>query len=225
MLESLRFASHDLVAAGSTREGPLVTESRKTCNPPFPRRPRRSGRRGHTLIETVIVLTVIAALAGIAGPRMNYSAMRLDANARVVRAVFQQAWRASIQNQHNMLVSVDTASRRIRVVEDANNDALPNTGERVMWRPLEDGAVFDVPASGVNGPVATSVSGPGVRSVQSMPTIIFRRNGSTSGDVEVYLSIQHRGVKEFRGVTVAQATGRTEWFRRVKSTWWKSGGI
>ena len=71
---------------------------------------RGSARRGHTLIETTIVLTVIAALAGIAGPRMNYSGMRLDANVRIVRAVFQQAWRAAIKNQHDMLVSVDTAN-------------------------------------------------------------------------------------------------------------------
>ena len=106
-----------------------------------------------------------------------------------------------------------------------NNDGLPNTGERVTFRPLEEGALFDVPASGVHGTVTSSVSGTGVKTVQSMPSIIFRRNGSTSGDVELYLSTQHKGVKQFRGVTVAQATGRTEWFRLVKGSWWRSGGI
>ncbi|NUQ11402.1 MAG: type II secretion system protein [Gemmatimonadaceae bacterium] len=186
---------------------------------------RLQPRRGHTVVEMLIVMSLMAALAGIAMPRLNYSAMRLDANVRVVRSAFQQAWRAAIQTQHDMLVSMDTAAKRIRIVEDVNNDGLPSPGERVTWRPLEEGAVFDVPAAGVSGPVTTSVSGPGVKSVQGMPTITFRRNGSTSGDVELYLSIRYRSVKEFRGVTVAQATGRTEWFRRVNGSWWRSGGI
>lgn len=186
---------------------------------------RLTRRRGHTLVETIIVISMIAVLAGIAMPRLNYSAFRLDANVRVVRAVFQQAWRQSIQSQHDMLVSLDTVGKRIRLLEDKNNDGIKNVGERFTWRPLEEGAMFDVPATGVAGPVTSSVSGTGVRTVESMPTVIFRRNGSTSGDIEVYLSITRKGVKEFRGVTVAQATGRTEWFRRVNSTWWKSGGI
>lgn len=186
---------------------------------------RLTRRRGHTLIETIIVISLIAVVAGFAMPRLNYSGFRLDANVRVVRAVFQQAWRGSIQKQHDMLVSLDTVGKRIRLLEDTNNDGIRNIGERFTWRPLEEGAKFDVPASGVAGPVSSSVSGAGVRTLETMPTVIFRRNGSTSGDVEVYLSVIYRGVKEFRGVTVSQATGRTEWFRRVNSAWWRSGGI
>jgi hypothetical protein len=176
------------------------------------------------MIEAIIVLTVIAALAGIAGPRMNYPGHRLDANARIARSVFQQSWRAAIQNQHDMLLSVDTANMTFRIVEDMNNDGQPNTGERVRFHPLEEGAHFDVPATGVNGTVTTSVSGPGVKTVQSMPSIIFRRNGSTSGDVEVYLSVQYKGVKQFRCLTLAQATGRTELFRLANGSW-RSGGL
>jgi hypothetical protein len=175
----------------------------------------------------ILVVVIIMALAGFAAPRLNYSAMRVDANVRIVRSVLQQAWRSSIQNQHDILVSFDTASRRIRTVEDVNQDGLPSAGERMTWRPLEEGARFDRPTiAGVDSvTVSTSVSGPGVRSVQSMPTIIFRRNGSTSGDVDVYLSLAYRGKKEFRAVTVTQATGRSEWFRLVNTTWWRSGGI
>jgi prepilin-type N-terminal cleavage/methylation domain-containing protein len=182
-------------------------------------------RRGHTLIETLVVLVVIATLAGIAGPRMNYSAMRVDANVRVVRAVLQQAWRSAIKNQHDMLVSVDTAGKRFRIVEDMNNDGLVTTGERVSFRTLEEGAEFGVPPSGVVGTVTSSVSGPGVKTLNGMPTITFRRSGATSGDVELYVSTMYRGVTYFRGVTVAQATGRSDWFRLVNGTWWRSGGI
>lgn len=184
----------------------------------------RTRREGHTLIETVIVLTLMAILAGMAVPRLNYTSMRLDANVRVVRAVLQQAWRMSVQKQHDVLVSVDVAGGRMRIVEDANNDGQPTAGERVTWRPLEEGAVFDVPPAGLSGAVSAAVVGTGVKTVTSMPTVYFRRNGSTSGDAEFYLSTMYRGTREWRGVTVAQATGRTEWFRLAGGSW-KSGGI
>jgi Tfp pilus assembly protein FimT len=197
---------------------------RNPC-PDTTKRERRRPRRGHTLVETIIVLALLTTLASMALPRVNYTSMRLDANVRVVRSVLQQAWRTSIQKQHDVLVSVDTAGRRIRLLEDANNDGLVTTGERAIWRPLEEGARFDVPPSGVNGTVSAPVSGSGVRTVGSLPTITFRRNGSTSGDVEIYIGASYRGVNEYRGITLAQATGRTEWFRRVNSAWWRSGGI
>ena len=190
-------------------------------------RPHRGGairRGGHTLVETLIVMALMAALAGMAMPRLNYVSIRLDANVRVVRAVFQQAWRTAVQKQHDVLVSVDTAGQRIRMHEDVNNDGLMTAGERITWRPLEEGAAFDVPPAGVNGPVTAAVLGTGVSTVASLPTITFRRNGAAGGDAEIYISATNRGLKEWRAVTVAQATGRTEWFRRPDATW-RSGGI
>ncbi len=195
-------------------------------NPGSETRSRRQlRRRGHTLIELIIVTSVLTVIAGMALPRLNYTAMRLDANVRVVRSALQQAWRMSIQKQHDVLVSMDIAGGRIRVVEDNDNDGQPGSGERVTWHPLQEGARFAAPAAGVNGAVSGPVVGPGVRTVTSWPTITFHRNGSTSGDAEVYIAADNRGVTEFRGITVAQATGRTEWFRRVNSAWWRSGGI
>lgn len=187
--------------------------------------PRHRIRRGHTLVETIIVMSLLAVIASMALPRIDYTAMRLDANVKVVRSVLQQAWRMSVQKQHDVLVSFDTAGRRVRVLEDMNNDGLVTTGERTTWRPLEEGATFAVPPSGVSGTVTKSVSGSGVKTVGGLPTITFRRNGSTSGDMEVYLSTSRGSVTNYRGITLAQATGRTEWFRFVNSSWWRSGGI
>jgi hypothetical protein len=165
----------------------------------------------------------MAALAGFAMPRVNYVAVRLDANARIVRSAMQQAWRLSIQQQHDILVSIDTAIGRIRVLEDANNDGIPTAGERVTWRPLEEGVRFALPPSGVNGAVTGAVAGSGIRSVNGMPTLTYRRSGSTSGDAEIYLSAQSRAGMERRAVTISQTTGRTEWFKYVKSNWRSAG--
>ena len=192
-----------------------------------PAAPRRLGvmRRGHTMIETLVVMAVIATLAGIAGPRMNYSGMRLDANVRVARAVFQQAWRGAIKNQHDMLVSIDTVADNFRIVEDMNNDGLVTTGERITFRPLEDGVVFDVPASGVRAASRSRSQALASRRCSRCPRSPSAATAQRAAISRSTCRSSHRGVKQFRGVTVSQATGRTEWFRLVNGTWWRSGGI
>lgn len=180
--------------------------------------------RGHTIVELLIVLVLMSSLAGMAMPRINYVALRLDGNVRSVRGVLQQAWRSAVQNQHDILVSIDTSGRRMRVVEDQNNDGLITAGERITWRPLEDGVKFEAPGVGVFGAVTGAVVGSGLRTVTAYPTITFRRNGLASGDVEIYLSAKYKTVLHRRAITLAQQPGRTDWFRQV-NTVWRSGGI
>lgn len=186
-------------------------------------RPRGSSRRGHTLIELMIVVVMLSAIAGIAIPRINFTDLRLDANVRIVRSILQQAWRSSIQKQHDVIVSFNTAAGTMRILEDINNDGVASTGERVSWRPLEEGVVFATPPSGVFGTVTGEIVGGGVRTVNTYPSIVFRRNGSTSGDAEIYLNATGRNGSSWRALTVAQSTGRTDWFRRVNNAW-RSGG-
>lgn len=176
------------------------------------------------MMEVLIVAALIAVLASIAMPRVSFVDLRLDANVRIVRSVVQQAWRTSIQKQHDVLLSFNVAGHSMRIVEDENNDGQPSAGERVSWRPLEEGVRFGVPPAGVLGNVTAEVTGPGVRTVTSYPTVTFRRNGSTSGDAEVYLTAARRGGSGWRALTLAQSTGRTEWFRQVSGTW-RQGGI
>jgi len=185
---------------------------------------RGEGERGFTLVEMLIAIVLIAVIAAFALPRLDFVDMRLDANMRIVRSVLQQSWRASIQKQHDLVVSFDVATHRVRIVEDMDNDGAIDSGERVSWRPLEEGVLFDVPPAGVNGSVGAAVAGPGVRTLTAFPSVIFHRNGSTSGDIEIYLSAQKRGGKGWRALTVAQTTGRSDWFRAVNGTW-QSGGI
>lgn len=185
--------------------------------------PRDHSRRGHTLIELMIVVVMISIIAGIAIPRVNFTDLRLDANVRIVRSVLQQAWRSSIQKQHDVIVSFNTSAGTMRILEDVNNDGAASTGERISWRPLEEGVIFATPPAGVNGTVTAEVVGGGVRTISTFPSVVFRRNGSTSGDTEIYLNATGRSGTSWRALTVAQSTGRTDWFRRVNNTW-RSGG-
>lgn len=201
------------------------SSSRCPARPEWPRFDSRwRGRRGHTLIEMMIVVAVLAVIASMAMPRVDYGAMRLDGNARKLRGILQQAWRLSIQRQHDIHVSIDAATGRIRTFEDNDNDGTADGGERISWQSLEEGARFAAPATTVSGVSPAPMSGPGVNTVELLPTVTFRRNGSTSGDVELFLNLDYRGTSAWRAITVAPATGRTDWFRLVNGAW-RSGGI
>ena len=181
-------------------------------------------RAGHTLIEMMIVVTIVAGVSAVAIPQINYPAMRIDANTRAIRATMQQAWRLSIQKQHDVDVSFDVAGKRVRTLEDMDNNRAAGTGERITWRPLEEGAILATPPSRVGGAAGPqAVVGDGVVTVDGMPTIIFHRNGSTSGDSEIYISLSARGRTERRALLVAQATGRTDWYKYLNGAWRSAG--
>lgn len=192
----------------------------RLCHPAPPGRLRL----GHTIIEMMIVVTVVAILTALALPHLNYNAMRLDANAQGVRATLQQAWRLSIEKQHDVIVSFDVANQRVRTIEDEDNNRVSGTGERVTWRPLEEGASFAPPPSRIGGaPSPAAIVGDGVVTVDQMPSVIFHRNGSTSGDVEIYLATMKLGQTDLRAILVTQATGRADWYRYLQGAWRDAG--
>jgi hypothetical protein len=172
----------------------------------------------------MIAVTVVAILCAFALPRLNYGAMRLDANAQAIRATLQQAWRLSIQKQHDVIVSFDVGNQRLRTLEDENDSRTADPNERITWRPLEEGAAFSKPPVRIgNAAPPAAIAGAGVVTVDQMPSLVFHRNGSTSGDAEVYLGIMSAGKTERRAVTVSQSTGRTDWYRYFEGTWRNAG--
>ena len=188
------------------------------------RRGRRTARGGVTLLEILTVLVIVGVVAAFGLPRVDYSRFRADAAARVVRGALQQAQRNAIQRQHDVLVSFDLAQNRVRIVEDLNNDGIVGQGERVTWRPLEDGARFATPPVTIGGTRSTSaIVGPRVRTVDGMPSITFHGNGSASSDVDVYVTTSRSAETDFRAVRVTQSTGRADWYRNNSAGWRRDG--
>jgi prepilin-type N-terminal cleavage/methylation domain-containing protein len=183
-----------------------------------------SSRRGFSMGELLIVLVIIGIVSAMVLPRLDFSRYQVDGGARVVRGALQQAQRAAIVKQHDVVVSFDAGGRRIRTLDDPNNNQQYDVGEHVSWRPLEDGVVLRVPSRGINGAVAKAVDGPGVRAVDGMPSVVFRSNGAASTDLEIYIAGGRKTDKEFRAVTLLQATGRTQWYSR-SSGYWKEAGL
>lgn len=181
---------------------------------------RNGGRAGLTLIELAVVLVLLGTMAGLAIPRLNLSAYRADAAAQQVRSVFQTAQRTSLTRQYDVIVSVDTLKGGLRIAEDVNNNGAIEISEWKFWRPPGEGNRFAVPPAGVEPgtgvtyrPVGSAVAGPALKNVDGLPSVIFHRNGSTSSEMEVYMSSRYRGRSDFRGITLTRSTGRTELYR------------
>jgi prepilin-type N-terminal cleavage/methylation domain-containing protein len=180
-------------------------------------------RPGFTLIEMAVVLTLTGIIAALAYPRIDASRYKADSVVTAVRSVMQQAQRASLVSQHDVIVSFDLTSHRVRVVWDANNDHLIGVTERVTWTTLTSGNRFATPPMGIHGTVESAVVGSNIRLLTDMPTVTFHRDGSLSSDLEIYMSTVALPVR-WRAVTVVQATGRTDWYRKgLKDARWVAG--
>lgn len=180
-------------------------------------------RPGFTLVELVFVVVIIGMVTAFALPRLDLGSYRADAATQAAGAVLRTAQRAALTRQYDVLVSADVSGRRIRLLYDANDDGLQSSGERATWRSLPDNAWFaGPPAGGLTGGATGSLVGPGVRTVDRMPTLVFHRDGSTSGDAEMYLAARVGGHTAWRALQVTQATGRVDWYR-YRTTWVRGG--
>jgi prepilin-type N-terminal cleavage/methylation domain-containing protein len=185
---------------------------------------KRANRPGFSFLELVVVLIIISIIAAFAYPKVNFTQFQVDAAARLVRMSLQNAQRLAVTRQYNVVVSFDETHQKLRVLEDNNNNSTLDGTERATWAQLEDGANFAMPPIGVNGAATSAFVGTDVRIVDGMPSIIFRRDGAGNTDLEVYLTSKRALPNDFRGITVVQSTGRTDWFKYIGATW-KPGNL
>ena len=181
-------------------------------------------RRGFTLVEIAIVIMMIGMVAALALPKLDLGRYRADSAAQTARGALQSAQRGALTRQYDVMVSIDAAKGRLRMVYDANADGAVSTGERVTWQSLPDGSLFAAPTvGGLSGPISKAFSGTGIRLVDGMPTLTYHRDGSTSGDAELYVATRVGAKRAWRALQVTQATGRVDWYRYGTS--WTRGGL
>jgi prepilin-type N-terminal cleavage/methylation domain-containing protein len=186
---------------------------------------RSDARRGFTLIELLIALVIISIIAGLAIPRIDFTGLRSDAGARLLRTTLTNASRMAVLRQHDVIVSFDGTKQGMLVIEDANNNGVLDSGERTSWKPLEDGVGFYVPKKGIGGGTPTStVVGSNIKSIGGLPSVVFHRSGSSSTGLEAYLSTPRGVDTDARAVMVTQSTGRVDWFR-LTANGWRAGGV
>jgi prepilin-type N-terminal cleavage/methylation domain-containing protein len=178
-------------------------------------------RAGFSIVELIVVMAMLSIVAAMGLPRINTVKYKADAAAQLTRTLLQNAQREAITRQSNVILSIDTATNRIRVVQDYNNNDTLNVTDRVVWRHLEEGARFAPPVMGRvgGGSLSAPIAGSSLRTVSSLPGLIYRRDGSASSDIEIYLTMRQGVTTEYRAVTVAPATGRVDIYRYSGSAW------
>jgi prepilin-type N-terminal cleavage/methylation domain-containing protein len=186
--------------------------------------PRSTRRRGFSAIELLIVCAIVGIFATLAYPRVNFTQFQVDSGARTIRVALQNAERLAVTRQYDVVVSFDATRKRVRILEDGNNNDIVDNGERVTYAALEDGVHFKIPPAGLSGPVSAAVIGSNLKTVDGMPTVVFRRDGAASSDLEVYLASSKELSNDWRAIQVVQSTGRTDWFRYLSGLW-KAGSI
>ncbi|HVX90036.1 MAG TPA: GspH/FimT family protein [Gemmatimonadales bacterium] len=183
---------------------------------PLPIRRGPAARRGFTLVELLIVLVVLGVLTAFAVPRIDPYHYRVEGSMRTLGSALQAAQREAVGAQHDVVVSFDTAGRRIRIHSDLDNDHVEDAGERVRTVGLDDAVVFGrpsgVPARGF-GAAAVAFDAVGGR-----PAVVFHRNGSASESGGFYLTSARAladpsRAADTRAIQFERATGRSDWYR------------
>jgi len=189
-----------------------------------PSRPRARG--AFTIVEVAITLGVIAILTAIALPSIDFSRFRMDGAARDVQLRFISAQSRSVERNMNYIVTFFWTQDQFRVVNDKNGNGLWDGADEVRnWFTLPENIHFMVPPTTIDGASPDYATGPGLHVVTSggtpYPTVNFYPNGSTSGDVVVYLGTKSARKSDFRAIQITGATSKVKYWRMQSDGLWK----
>jgi prepilin-type N-terminal cleavage/methylation domain-containing protein len=181
----------------------------------------RSRESGFSMVELMMTLAIIAIIAAVALPQLDFQRYRMDGATRSLSGLLARAQILAVKNQSNVNVVFDVANQRVMMHEDDNNDNAVNNNERVRYYPLGETVVYGT------GPAPTRVFTPApvtfTRAQAGMPEIVFRRDGSASENGAIYITSLNAATtgrsKDARSVETVMATGRIEWFKYTGSTW------
>lgn len=168
-------------------------------------------RAGISLMEMLIVVVLIGIITGIAASRLDWGRYKADAASRGIMAELAAAQRLAVSLQADVRVTQPT-TRRLQIHEDADNDGVEDSGERIRTVVVEDGFQLDR-GSAPNVPDPADPT--------RLTAVVFRRDGSASRSGSFYL-IAVAGdadCRRCRAVSVTRATGRLVWYSLSQGTW------
>jgi prepilin-type N-terminal cleavage/methylation domain-containing protein len=183
------------------------------------------GAAGFTLIEIVVVVTLIAVLTAIAAPKIDVNRFRIDSATRSIGSAVMASRGEAILRQHDVIILFDEAGKRARVISDENNNGTIDLGERERVVQLDDGVTFGrggTPAI-MGHTLVVSIE----KQIDNLPALIFRRNGSASEEVVVYLTSMRGDVagnfpQDSRALFVERSTGRVVCYSYRTLDWQES---
>ena len=181
-------------------------------------------RRGWTIIELSIVLAVIVILAAIALPNIDFQRYRMDANAREVQNQFISQQLQAIQLNMPMIVTLNYSFGYLSITQDKNRNGTTDVGERTFNRALVEGTTFVIPPVSIDGATPYYATGPGLTYLNLTylyPTVTFYPNGSTSGDVVIYIGSLAGRRTDMRALKITGSTSKVAFYRMQSDGTWK----
>src|SRR5574337_246932 len=177
---------------------------------------------GFALVEALLVIALLGIVSGFAASRLDFTHYRVASAEQSVASSLASAERLALSLQHDVRVAFDTAGRRLRIHEDANDDGVINNGERVRYVALDDGVGFGrgaTPALAVLGPTAVSCT----RAQDGMAAVTFHRDGSADAEGGLYLNslrdLRSGVTGDARAIVVTRSTGRLARFTWTGAAW------
>ncbi|MFI5232552.1 MAG: Tfp pilus assembly protein FimT/FimU [Gemmatimonadales bacterium] len=180
-------------------------------------------RCGWTMIEMAIVIGLVAILVAIALPNIDFSRYRMDANARTVQNQFIAQQLTAIAKNMPMIVTIVYDQGHLTITEDANSNGVADPTEYTYNRSLVEGAQFVTPPSTIDGATPYYATGPGLTYLNQTylyPTVTFYPNGSTSGDVVIYIGSPSGRLKDMRALQITGATSKVKFYRMTSDGTW-----
>jgi len=196
-------------------------------------------RAGFTLIEMMIVVSLIALVTAFTLPRIDYTQFRLDAGMRTMRVALQRGQSFAVSSQHQVLVGIDlTGLHKVCVLEDADNNGAYTAGEHWTEYSMQDGVQFGKPSTSSTWsgslPVTAAVTATTTVTFTCNPNdhatytgVVFRGDGAVSSPAQFYMTSKRGLPGDWRGDDLEQATGKVTPYKLPSTggTVWNNAGF
>jgi prepilin-type N-terminal cleavage/methylation domain-containing protein len=183
-----------------------------------------NARPGWTMIELSIALAVLVLLAAIALPNIDFARYRMDTNARTVQNQFIAQQLRATQRNMPMIVTIVYGQGHLTITEDANSNGIADSSEYTYNRTLVEGAQFVIPPVTIDSATPYYATGPGLTYLNQTylyPTVTFYPNGSTSGNVVVYIGSTSGRLTDMRALQITGATSKVKFYRMAADGTWR----